>query len=166
MHKPIEPIPEILDYVCKNFSLVNGLVERKTGGSVKIDKDGYRYHRVFMHSKVYEYREHHIVWFLSYGVWPTFMIDHKDDDKSNNRIENLQPSTHRLNMAKNKNGGKYPPGVRYRASKGLYEARISVNGKKISIKTSKDMEVCAKAYQEYWEKVANEELDMYDIGKD
>ncbi|WP_161788538.1 HNH endonuclease signature motif containing protein [Burkholderia paludis] len=33
--------------------------------------------------------EHHMVWALVYGYWPTGSIRHRDDDKQNNRIENL-----------------------------------------------------------------------------
>ncbi|RQT19442.1 HNH endonuclease [Burkholderia contaminans] len=33
--------------------------------------------------------EHHLVWALAYGYWPTGSIRHRDDDKQNNRVENL-----------------------------------------------------------------------------
>lgn len=40
------------------------------------------------------YREHHIVWFHHYGVWPTTHdIDHKDRVRSNNAISNLREAT-------------------------------------------------------------------------
>lgn len=36
----------------------------------------------------------HIVWFLNTGRWPTLQLDHKDDNKKNNKFENLQELTH------------------------------------------------------------------------
>lgn len=33
--------------------------------------------------------EHHLVWALACGYWPTGQVKHRDDDKQNNRIENL-----------------------------------------------------------------------------
>ena len=36
---------------------------------------------------------HHIIWFLQTGEWPSMMIDHKDQDKLNNRWDNLRLGT-------------------------------------------------------------------------
>ena len=36
------------------------------------------------------YMAHHIVWFLHYGVWPTAPIIHKNGNKTDNRLENLE----------------------------------------------------------------------------
>lgn len=33
---------------------------------------------------------HRIAWFLVYGAWPEYMIDHIDGDKLNNRFHNLR----------------------------------------------------------------------------
>jgi hypothetical protein len=37
------------------------------------------------------YSAHKIAWFLSHGEWPTFNLRHVDGNRSNNRIENLEP---------------------------------------------------------------------------
>ena len=37
------------------------------------------------------YSAHKIAWFLAHGEWPTFLLRHRDGDRSNNRIENLEP---------------------------------------------------------------------------
>lgn len=38
-----------------------------------------------------------IAWMLYYGVWPNFIIDHKDRDPSNNKIDNLRRATSQEN---------------------------------------------------------------------
>lgn len=38
-------------------------------------------------------RRTHIIWWKHHGVWPIQMIDHKDRQKHNDAIENLQYST-------------------------------------------------------------------------
>jgi hypothetical protein len=46
------------------------------------------------------YSAHKIAWFLSHGEWPTFNLRHRDGNRSNNRIENLEPvSLKRANPA-------------------------------------------------------------------
>lgn len=37
-----------------------------------------------------EYLAHRVIWLMHYGQWPTDLIDHRDLDKSNNKIENLR----------------------------------------------------------------------------
>ena len=34
---------------------------------------------------------HKIAWFLSHGEWPTFHLRHRDGNRSNNRMEKLNP---------------------------------------------------------------------------
>lgn len=41
---------------------------------------------------------HRIVWFLCNGVWPKGVIDHIDQDPSNNSISNLRDVRHRENL--------------------------------------------------------------------
>lgn len=40
---------------------------------------------------------HHIVWFLEYGYWPKY-LDHINQKREDNRIENLREATHTQNM--------------------------------------------------------------------
>lgn len=44
---------------------------------------------------------HHIVFFIKTGKWQSY-IDHKDGNKTNNKIENLRPATHKENMRNTK----------------------------------------------------------------
>lgn len=41
---------------------------------------------------------HRLAWYLYYGQWPTGNIDHKDRDKSNNKIDNLRDVSQTQNL--------------------------------------------------------------------
>lgn len=43
---------------------------------------------------------HRLAWAHFYGVWPVNDIDHKDQDKTNNKIKNLQEITRSENIMK------------------------------------------------------------------
>lgn len=43
------------------------------------------------------YYAHILAWFYVKGLWPTGLIDHRDTDRSNNRILNLRLSDHSSN---------------------------------------------------------------------
>lgn len=43
-----------------------------------------------------QFRAHLMAWLVVHGVWPR-LIDHKDGDKDNNRIDNLRSTTIRVN---------------------------------------------------------------------
>ena len=39
------------------------------------------------------YRSSRLAWLMQTGVWPSYEIDHKDNDPSNDRWDNLRPAT-------------------------------------------------------------------------
>ena len=47
--------------------------------------------------------EHVLAWFYCHGVWPSAIVDHRDVDGSNNRIDNLRLATVSVN-ALNRSG--------------------------------------------------------------
>ena len=74
------------------------------------------------------YRLHRVAWLFYYGSWPTDEIDHKDHDRSNNRINNLRDVNDQkqsMNRKLNKRNKTGVSGVRIIPS-GKYEVRINV----------------------------------------
>lgn len=66
---------------------------------------------------------HRVVWAIYYGAWPSFLIDHRNNDPADNRIVNLRPATPKQN-ARNRNAhrgsasglkGVTPHGRRWKA---------------------------------------------------
>lgn len=44
-----------------------------------------------------EFYAHRVAWAMAHGAWPQAMLDHKDRDKCNNRIDNLREASYSLN---------------------------------------------------------------------
>lgn len=82
---------------------------------------------------------------------PAILIDHRNGNALDNQRDNLRISTHAQNMqnqkinSKNTSGFK---GVGFRKDSGLWRARISVNGKRITLGHFNTAEEAAIAYNE------------------
>lgn len=71
-----------------------------------------------------EYLSHRIIWLWYYGEWPSGLIDHRDGNRINNRIENLRIAGQEMNAQNSKlyntntSGFRgvswYPPRGKYR----------------------------------------------------
>lgn len=77
---------------------------------------------------------HQIAWFLHYGVWSTMIIDHRDCDPTNNRINNLREVTKVGNLLNQRKAHHHSKsgllGAHYRPDKKKYSAEIQSNGVK------------------------------------
>jgi CRISPR/Cas system CSM-associated protein Csm3 (group 7 of RAMP superfamily) len=76
------------------------------------------------------YRAHRVCWFLHYGVQPGESLDHIDQQKDNNRIDNLREATHSMQMVNRADFEKesgLPKNVY--VHKNRFQARIKRNGK-------------------------------------
>lgn len=79
-------------------------VKKKTAG--KLTRNGYRTLSLQKDNEIYTFCEHRCVWTWFNGEIPDGMvINHKDFDRSNNRIENLEAVTHSENMQYSKEAG-------------------------------------------------------------
>lgn len=87
------------------------------------------YGNVRINGKVY--RVHRIIWLWHKGTWPQFEIDHIDQNKMNNRIENLRDvdskeNNHNRGIQSNNTSGF--PGVCLHKASGKYVAKIKNSG--------------------------------------
>lgn len=97
------------------------------------------------------YRASRLAWLYVRGVWPKKWIDHKSGDRANDAFANLREATPAEN-ARNAGTGKRNTsgvkGVHYRSTVWKWQARISVNGKRVSLGHFDSKEAAALAYRE------------------
>ena len=98
MKDSLSYVPDTGDLVWKEFASTYN--NRRVTGSVAgtISSQGYLVISNWStsRSKSHQFRVHRIIWFLNYGEVPR-MLDHINGNRSDNRIENLRPTTHSLN---------------------------------------------------------------------
>lgn len=122
----------------KNKRACNTWNGKLAGKEVGCINDGYRAFNIDGVS----YKTHRVIWFIETGEWPN-EVDHDNGDTQDNRFANLNSGSHRQNMLNkavprtNKSG---VPGVLWETSKRLWVARITDNGKLITLGRSKDKE--------------------------
>ena len=105
-----------------------------------------------------KYVKTHVIWAVHHGYWP-LLIDHRDGDKTNTRLENLREVTPQLNQFNKAAYGKYPKGVVFKADAGRskpWAARIRINGKKTCLGHFATMEEAAAAYKTKAEEIQGE----------
>jgi|694.fasta_scaffold14904_13 hypothetical protein len=81
---------------------------------------------------------HRIAWFLHYGNLPEQQIDHKDRDRSNNKIDNLRIAENNWfdnhqNRSLPSNNTSGVIGVKWHKVSGKWVAQIQVNKKQIHL---------------------------------
>jgi hypothetical protein len=95
-----------------------------------------------------------LCWAIYNGKWPPdgYWVDHKDQVKLHNWIDNLRLATPTQNQQNKAGyGGIYPKGVTFRldgSRKHPYQARIRVNGTRILLGSFKTAEEAAEAYRQ------------------
>ena len=127
-------VRELFDYDPKTgaFTRLKSTTNSVRVGDVagSLEKSGYR--RVNVGGK--HYRVHRLIWLWVYGVWPSKLIDHRDRDRSNNRLLNLRDVTTTVN-SENKgiqgNNTTGVPGVHFYKSLCCYQAYIGVRGRRV-----------------------------------
>ena len=139
--KPIKDYESL--YEISNLGRVKSLkryrVYKKKSGALHkerilkawVNSDGYFTVSLCKDSKTKSCGMHCLVW-DAFGDKPRdgykLQVDHKDEDKLNNRIDNLQLLTHRQNISKSyQTKRELPTGVWL--NKKRYIARIKINGK-------------------------------------
>ena len=112
----------------------------KTAGTTN---DGY----VVIRIDSIKYKASRLAWLYVFGRWPVREIDHRDLDRSNNRLRNLRLATSSQNKANRKASNRtgLPKGVRMTPS-GMFAARVTCRSKPIHIGTYSTPTEAAAAY--------------------
>jgi hypothetical protein len=107
-----------------------------------------------------QYLAHRIAWFLHYNEEPPRVIDHINQDKTDNRIANLRDGTNGVNEMNSKTPSNSPfriKGVRRASKKGNFQAYVAKRGSFKSFYHGNDFfeACCARLSWEakYWEGV-------------
>lgn len=104
-------------------TLSNRVIAGKIAGTV--NDNGY----IIIYINKRPYRAHRLAWLYVHGYMPIKEIDHKDNDKSNNKIGNLREATHIENgrnkkIQKNNTSGN--KGVTWNSKVNKWQAQIYV----------------------------------------
>jgi hypothetical protein len=106
-----------------------------------------KYREIGVNGKVY--LAHRLAWVLHYGVWPEDQIDHINNDRADNRIENLREATRTQNN-RNKSSAKGSTskylGVSWNKKSNKWRAEIRVDGKDYYLGLFTVEEDAARAY--------------------
>ena len=129
---------------------------KNTGKQDKLNKiaghtaiNGY----VYIQYKNKTYLAHRLAWYFSYGYIPDCDIDHKNEDKDDNRLENLRLDVNRENEQNNSSC----KGVSWITSRTKWQAAIMVKGKGKFLgyyntyEEAREVYLCAKRkYHPFW----------------
>ncbi len=126
----------------RSFGTFNTLRAGRVAGNIDC-LDGYR--KIGIDGCLY--RAHRLVWLLAYGSWPEAEIDHINQSKADNRLENLRVvsrSENERNKPLRRDNASGTPGVYRRGSK--WRAQIGVGGRLLRLGTfgTKDEAVAAR----------------------
>lgn len=129
------------------FYAVKKFGKRWPGQKINLrDKNGYKTIELFGSA----YFAHRIAWAIYYREQPPEIIDHANQNRADNRIENLRAASRSQNMANqgaraSKNG--IPKGVSWCKRRGMWVAKICVNGKRTFLGAFKKMENAEAEYK-------------------
>lgn len=92
---------------------------------------------------------HRLSWALQTGAWPKDEVDHKNQNKDDNRWVNLREATHVENMRNRKTGRVCKSGHRgvYVLPSGRFNVRLKVEAKRINAGTFDFYEDACAAYR-------------------
>ena len=109
------------------------------------DTTGRGYVRMWLYKEKKKYMlcAHHFAWYMHYGNVDFQMLDHFNQDKADNRIENLRIANHQINQHNRLNTTK---GYCFIKGRNIWKAGLSVNNKKIFLGYFKEEKDAREAY--------------------
>lgn len=96
------------------------------------------------------YKAHRLAWFYVHGEWPAVEIDHINCVRDDNRIANLRLATGTQNQANKRLQSNNTSGVKgafWDRRRGVWHARIRVQGRLKYLGTFRDKADAAEAYR-------------------
>ena len=117
------------DPLTGEFIWIVTLCSRAIAGSVAGTLN-YGYIQIMISGK--KYLAHRLAWLYVYGYFPEYEIDHKDRDKSNNKINNLRHATRQCNarnIGLRKDNSSGIKGVCWHKQHDKWRVQIKVNNK-------------------------------------
>lgn len=137
-----------LEFVRANYDYdpLTGVLKRKT----RTNKYPIGYELKSNHTRIngQDFIIENLIWFHYYGVWPNSILDHKDRDRTNRRINNLREATNSQNGANRTWTNPNGKGVtlhRDRVTK-PWMAQIRIAGRKTNLGRYATKEEAALAY--------------------
>lgn len=109
------------------------------------------------------YPAHRLAWLYMYGVWPTGMVDHINQNRRDNRITNLREASNQLNqynVSKYTNNTGVKGVCKYR---NRYKSRITVHGKTHHLGVFDTIEEAEQAYLAAKRKVCHQIISLTNI---
>ena len=136
----IDRVRAIFDY-----DPITGVLTRKTGPRKGYALGKRSSERLYTIIDGESYSLARVIWLHYYGVWPEKLVDHKDKNENNNRIDNLREASYAQN-SHNRDSSRFNGGVSARAYG--FQVRITLNGKRKSLGTYKTREEAEAVYEE------------------
>lgn len=98
-----------------------------------------------------EYYEHRLAWLYMTGEWPEQQIDHRNNDRSDNRFSNLRKAAERQNkksLKMHRDGTSGVKGVTWHKKAGKWMAQIQSDGKHVYLGLHDSIDEAKEAYNE------------------
>jgi|688.fasta_scaffold917170_2 hypothetical protein len=119
-------------------------------GSVAGTLDNTGYIHITIDKKVYQY--HRIIWMYVYGKFPSEFLDHINNDKTDNRLQNLREATraqNALNRGKQSNNATGYIGVYWHTQSKKYRAKCTYNGVRHHLGSFNTAEEASEVYNTF-----------------
>jgi hypothetical protein len=154
------------DYVKQLFEYCDGKLfwKEKIADKIKVGSEAGTNHAEYAQIRIHgkAYKTHRLIFLYHHGYVPK-ILDHIDENKFNNRIENLRECSVAENMRNCKLNGKRAStghkNVSFDKRCNIYYVRIVVNGKLKNMGTFKNLEladlVAHEARDKYYGRFAN-----------